>query len=283
MAWQIEKGQRHYQVGQCCVHAAALGKNTGASQHAARYHLAMALSHPATCPSCRTTMDRSAFDSVGGGTLELDLCFACQGIWFDPHENLKLTPAALVELFRLLNDRRDTLRQPLAAKLACPHCTHSLVQGFDVVRSGRYITFRCPNRDGRFSTFSAFMIEKGFVRQLTHPEIEDLAQRVGVIHCGSCGAPVDLRKDQSCPHCRCAFSLLDPKAVEQALAGYTRAATDPHQVKAPDLADALVMLERDRQKAQREEQAQRGSLFSHEVPDVDLWELGVSMVWKMLR
>jgi hypothetical protein len=77
--------------------------------------------------------------------------------------------------------------------------------------------------------------------------------------------------------------LLDPKAVEQALAGYTRAAADTNQVKAPDLADALVMLERDRQKAQREEQAQRGSLFSREVPDVDLWELGVSMVWKMLR
>ena len=37
--------------------------------------------------------------------------------------------------------------------------------------------------------------------------------------------------------------------------------------------------------AQREEQAQHGSLFNlnREVPDVDLWELGVSMVWKMLR
>jgi hypothetical protein len=127
------------------------------------------------------------------------------------------------------------------------------------------------------------MIEKGFVRQLTRPEIDDLAQRVGVIHCGSCGAPVDLRRDQSCPHCRCAFSLLDPKAVERALAGYARAASDLQSAKVPELADALVMLERDRLKAQRDEQAQRGSIFSREVPDVDLWELGVSMVWKMLR
>jgi glutaredoxin len=94
---------------------------------------------------------------------------------------------------------------------------------------------------------------------------------------------VDLRKDQSCPHCRCAFSLLDPKAVEQALAGYARAATDAHNVKVPELADALVMLEHDRLKAQRDEQARNGSILSREVPDVDLWELGVSMVWKILR
>ena len=245
----------------------------------------MATSPTTTCPSCRAAMDRSAFDSVDGGKVELDLCFSCQGIWFDPHENLKLTPAALVELFRLLHDKRDAPRQPLVSKLACPHCTRTLAQGFDVVRSGRYITFRCPNRDGRFSTFSAFMIEKGFVRQLTQPEIEDLAMRVGVIHCDSCGAPVDLRKDQSCPHCRCAFSLLDPKAVEQALAGYARAATQAQTIQVPELADALVMLERDRLKAQREAQAQSGSLFNlnREVKDVDLWELGVSMVWKMLR
>ena len=228
-------------------------------------------------------MSRSAFDSVAGGTVELDLCFACQGIWFDPHENLKLTAAALVELFRMLHENRATQRQPLSSRLACPHCSSALAQGFDVVRSGRYITYRCPKREGRFSTFSSFMIEKGFVRQLTRPEIDDLARRVGVIHCDSCGAPVDLRKDQCCPHCRCAFSLLDPKAVEQALAGYARAATEAQGTKAPDLADALLMLERDREKAVREDKAQHGSIFSREVPDIDLWELGVSMVWKMLR
>ena len=121
----------------------------------------MPASKTAPCPSCRTAMARSAFGSVDGGTVELDMCFACQGIWFDPQENLKLTPAALVELFRLLHAQRDAPRQPLSAKLSCPHCTRTLAQGFDVVRSGRYITFRCPNRDGRFSTFSAFM-QAGF-------------------------------------------------------------------------------------------------------------------------
>ena len=129
------------------------------------------------------------------------------------------------------------------------------------------------------------MIEKGFVRQLTHPEIEDLAQRVGVIHCGSCGAPVDLRRDQSCPHCRCAFSLLDPKAVERALAGYARAATDAQNVKVPELADALVMVERDRVQAEREAKAQRGRLFTRveRQNNADLWAAGLALVWQILN
>jgi glutaredoxin len=227
-------------------------------------------------------MQVHAFDSVSGGTVELDLCFDCQGMWFEPQENLKLTPAALVDLFRLLHAHRDAPRQALSQAMRCPHCSRTLAQGFDVVRSGRYITYRCPKRDGRFSTFSSFMIEKGFVRLLTRPEIDDLARRVGVIHCDSCGAPVDLRKDHACPHCRSAFSLLDPKAVEQALQGYAKATTNTG-LKIPDLADALVALERDRENARREQKAQGGSLFQREVPDIDLWELGVSMVWKMLR
>jgi hypothetical protein len=222
--------------------------------------------------------------SLGGGCVDLDLCFACNGMWFDPQENLKLAPSAVADLFRLLHERRDSARQPLATKVLCPHCTTPLVQGFDVVRSGRYITYRCPNRDGRFSTFSSFMIEKGFVRLLTRPEIADLAERVGVIRCSSCGAPVDLRQDQVCPHCRSAFSLIDPQAVEKALQGYARASADASTIKVADLADALVMLERDRQRMQREEKAQHGGLFSHgAAAHADLWAVGLDMVWELLN
>ena len=226
-------------------------------------------------------MERLCLPGVSGGTVDLDLCFACHGLWFDPQENLKLTPAAVAELFRVLHERRDAVRQPLAAKVHCPRCNSALAQGFDVVRSGRYITYRCPNRDGRFATFSSFMIEKGFVRQLTNPEIDDIARRVAVIHCSSCGAPVDIRKDHACPHCRSAFSLLDPKAVERALQGYARAVATPSAVKAPELADALIMIERDRQKAAREAQAQRGTLLSTGA-DVDLWTLGIRLVAAVL-
>lgn len=229
-------------------------------------------------------METHMLASVMGGTLELDLCFACHGIWFDPQENLKLTPAAVVELFRLLHAHRDDVRQPLAMKMACPHCSHPLTQGFDQVRSGRYITYRCPQRHGRFSAFSSFMIEKGFVRQLSRPEIDDMAHRVAVISCASCGAPVDLRKDHACPHCRSAFSLLDPQAVERALQGYAKATRSAGELKIPELADALVMVERDRLKAQRDAKAAGDiSLPGDTSPRLDLWGLGVGLVWSLLN
>lgn len=228
-------------------------------------------------------MEVHALASVVGGTVDLDLCFSCHGIWFDPQENLKLSPAAVVELFRLLHAHRDDVRQPLALRMGCPHCSRSLAQGFDVVKSGRYITYRCPQRHGRFSAFSSFMIEKGFVRQLTQPEIDDMAKRVAVINCTACGAPVDLRKDHACPHCRSAFSLLDPKAVEQALQGYAKAASDAGALKIPELADALVMVERDRLRAEREAKAQRSIFAADDGPRLDLWAVGVALVWNMLN
>ena len=229
-------------------------------------------------------------NGVHGGVVELDLCFACQGMWFDPSENLKLAPAAVAELFRVLHERRDTPRQPLASTLGCPRCSGSLTTGFDVVRSGRYVTYRCAHGHGRFSAFSSFMIEKGFVRQLTRPEIDDIAQRVAVIQCTGCGAPVDLRKDHACPHCRSAFSLLDPKAVEQALQGYAKAATataNPNGASKPqahDVADALIAMERNRERARRADQAQTGRLLTRGGNDsVDLWAVGVALVWAALN
>lgn len=229
-------------------------------------------------------MQMHALPGNHGQTIELDLCFPCQGLWFDPQENLKLSPAAVAELFRLLHEQRAAAHHPLATHLDCPRCKSTLTRGFDVVRSGRYITYRCPAGHGRFSAFSSFMIEKGFVRQLTRPEIDDIARQVAVIHCGSCGAPVDLRQDHACPHCRSAFSLLDPKAVEQALQGYAQAVkstTAPARVT--DVADALVMLERDRQRALREPDQRRNSFLTRDASaDVDLWSIGLALVSRVL-
>lgn len=222
-----------------------------------------------------------------GATLELDLCHACHGIWFDGNENLRMAPQGVVDLFRDLHAHRDDAQGPLSRDLNCPRCKRGLVQGADVVRTGRYITYRCPQRHGRFSTFSSFMIEKGFVRQLTKPEIADLAERLKVIHCNSCGAPVDLREHSACPYCRAAFSLLDPKAVEQALANYGQKAQRSTEGPQPaDLADALVTIERDRERAKREEQQDRWRQGGTGIGDttVDaLWVAGLELVWNVLR
>ena len=112
-------------------------------------------------------MQAHRFTSNQGHTLELDICFACQGLWFDRHENLKLSPQSVVELFRLLHEHRTDQHQPLSESMACPRCNTSLAKGFDVVRSGRYMIYRCGRQHGRFSSFSSFMVEKGFVRHMT--------------------------------------------------------------------------------------------------------------------
>ena len=238
------------------------------------------------CPSCRNGMEVHVLPGVNGhhgGTVELDLCFACQGLWFDPSENLKLAPAAFPEFIKLLHAHRDVQRLAVAKQLGCPHCKTNLNEGFDVVRSGRYITYRCANGHGRFSPFSSFMIEKGFVRHLLRHEIDDIARAVGVIHCTCCGAPGDVRKDPACPHCRAAFSLLDPKAVEKALQGYAKASAATATQNAPDLADALIAMERERERAKREAKPQTGKLFTGDTYDgPDLLSVGIALVWKML-
>lgn len=235
-------------------------------------------------------MEAHQFKSTLGQQLELDICYPCQGMWFDRYENLKLTPASVVELFRLLHEHRSEQHHALSHKLACPRCVKPLVRGFDVVRSGRYITHRCAEQHGRFSTFSSFMVEKGFVRQLTRPEIDNLAQKVGAVNCTSCGAPVDIRKDHACPYCKAAFSLLDPEAVVRALEGYAKASAQARagaaQPRVADIGDALVALERDRTRAERERQKGAFTRLSAEEPPVltlDLLAAGVALVWGVLR
>lgn len=215
-----------------------------------------------------------------GATIALDVCHACHGLWFDEGESLRLAPQGVVDLFRELHTHKDDAQTPLAPTLACPRCRRTLAEGVDVVRTGRYFTWRCPQRHGRFATFASFMVEKGFVRQLTLPEIADLAERVRIIHCGSCGAPIDLRQHDACPYCHSALSLLDPQAVQKALADYdARAQRAKQGPSAPDLADALIRVEHDRERVRRQQQQERWQ----GVRDADdLWDLGLGHVWDWL-
>ena len=210
------------------------------------------------------------------GEVELDLCFACQGIWFDDYESLHLAPAGVIDLFKLIHERRDDQRLPLGSPLRCPRCNEQLIQSQDRVKSGLFNYQRC-GQHGRFISFAQFMIEKGFVRQLSGAEIREISARIAVVRCTGCGAPVDIRKQSACGHCRAPIAILDPQAVEQALAGYHRAAvkqaapTDPAA-----LAEAVLLTERERSRRQRE----RGTVL-----DADLGDLlldGVAMVWKRL-
>lgn len=232
-------------------------------------------------------MEGHALTNLAGQPMEVDLCYSCQGLWLDRHENLRLSPQAVIELFKALHAHRTDERRPLAHRMGCPRCERPLAQGYDLVRSGRYVTYRCPQQHGRFSTFASFLVEKGFVRHMTHAEVKDLALRVQAIDCSNCGAPVDLRKDAACPHCRTALSLLDPDAVHQALAGYQAAANRQAAAQATpssSIADTLVALERERSAAQRERSLghfTRGDDI-REMTAGDVLLAGVSLVVGML-
>ena len=227
-------------------------------------------------------MQSHGFAASDGSTITLDLCFACQGLWFDRHENTRLSPTAVMELFELLHAHRSEAAQPLAVQMRCVRCRTPLVRGFDVAQGGRYLTWRCPQRDGRFSTFGSFMVEKGFVRHLAPAEIAALAERVGTVRCTGCGGPINLRKEDACPWCRSALSLLDPEAVEQALQRHGTAARQRSQSQTPQaLADALIAIERQNAREQRERQRERQP--EHWSSGVDLLATGLDMLWRLWR
>ena len=165
-------------------------------------------------------MRRSAFKRQPHGEVELDLCFTCQGIWFDEYESAQMAPPAFSNSFALTHEHRDDTRQPWRDTLNCPRCNERLIQGLDRTKNGNFAYHRCPQRHGRFNSFSAFMCEKGFVRQLNGAEIAELAAKVQVIRCSGCGAPVDIRRDNTCSHCRSPIVILNPAAVDKALADF---------------------------------------------------------------
>lgn len=229
-------------------------------------------------------MHSRQFAARESGFIELDLCFACQGLWFDPHENTRLAPQAVNELFELLHEHRGDASHPLAPRLRCTRCTRELARGFDVAQGGRYVTWRCAQRHGRFSTFGSFMVEKGFVRHLTAQEISALAARVDTVRCTGCGGPINIRTQDACPWCHSAISLLDAKAVEKALERHSTEALRTAQSQTPDaLADALVALERQRMNEQRERQREQASTWSSVGSDVDLLSAGLDLLWGMFR
>ena len=132
----------------------------------------------------------------------------------------------------------------------------------DIVRSGRFTYHHCPQDHGRFTAFAQFMIEKGFVRQLVPAEIKSLAARIGIVHCTGCGAPVDIRTEPACSHCGSPISILDPAAVEKALAAY-QDKEYIHTHRDPEaLADAVLSIEKQRNRqASPEKGALLGDLF----------------------
>jgi len=236
---------------------------------------------PTACPSCRQPMSKHRLPRLHHGEIILDLCFHCQGIWFDEYESAQITPGGIVDLFKLLHEHHDDQRLPLRDPLACPRCQERLLHGLDVAKhGGRFNYHRCLQKHGRFTTFAQFMIEKGFVRQLNPAEIKDLSAKVGIIRCMGCGAPVDIRHEHACGHCRAPITILDPGAIEQALARFQTAEVRRTTADVEALGDAIVMHEREKSRLQRERREPENAGI---IDAIDLLSAGVEFVWTLIR
>ncbi len=168
------------------------------------------------CPSCAEPMRRRGFGRKPLGSVDVDLCFACHCLWFDQYESAQLTPGAILELFRAIHEHRSPAR-PLADNARCPVCRARLVHTQDIQRTNRIAYLRCPNGDGRLTTFVQFLREKNFVRELSDREVERLKATIVQVRCSSCGGAVDLARDAACPYCRAPVAILDPEAVHRAI------------------------------------------------------------------
>jgi uncharacterized protein YbaR (Trm112 family) len=192
-------------------------------------------------------MEKRRFGRNMHGEVILDMCWDCHAIWFDQYESSALTPGAVIDLFRLINEHREKQARPLADSLACPHCRSKLAFTQDVQRTNRIAYHRCPNGHGRLTTFFQFLREKQFVRSLSPLEIDSLRVTVKQVRCSGCGAPVDVARDAACSFCRSPLAVLDAAAVEKALAGLSsaeRGRTAPDKARIEAAFDSLLATHR---------------------------------------
>jgi Zn-finger nucleic acid-binding protein len=196
------------------------------------------------CPNCRQPMQSEMFERHDQGTLQLDLCFRCAGIWFDHFESAQLAPVSVVRLFREVYAHRDDARRPIGSRLVCPRCPDSLALSHDLCKTGRFSYYRCPQGDGRFTPFFQFLREKQFIRNLTLAELQRVRTAIRQVRCSECGAPVDLENDTQCRYCHAPVSFLDPDAVEKAVRLWADAGHRPMPSASPETqSDTLTQLD----------------------------------------
>jgi hypothetical protein len=163
-----------------------------------------------------------------GAKVEIDLCAACRGFWFDQYESLRLSPGSTLKLFTLMAEPGSAGR-PQPPTMRCPRCSGRLAVTHDMQHTTRFQYWQCPQNHGHFITFLDFLREKDFIRPLTPQQIAELRQNVETVNCSNCGGPIDLAKESVCPHCGSALSMLDMKQMQQMVA-HLKEADQPRAV-----------------------------------------------------
>jgi hypothetical protein len=202
-----------------------------------------------------------ALDGHGGrgASLTIDSCSPCTLFWFDTMESVRLSPRAVLDLFRFIGAAGST-RNTLRSDPACVRCRRRLAYTHDVARTTRFTYWRCADGHGKLITFHQFLAEKQFVRPPSPAELARLRETVRQVSCSQCGAPIDLREDSACTHCGTPVTLIDPPSVQKALRELSEGARAP-AANAEDVGrrlsdaqiEALFALERARSRSLQDE------------------------------
>ncbi len=164
-----------------------------------------------------------ALEGQYGRTITIDVCHACNHIWFDGHEDLHLTAGAVLRVFQAMGEAASSARAPVAARKACPRCAIGLLRTHDRVKDTPYEYFRCTAGHGRFMGFAAFLRARHFVRDLSEAEVATLRVEARVIKCVNCGAATDITAHASRQYCRAPIAILDADQLSRTLAELTAA------------------------------------------------------------
>jgi len=158
-------------------------------------------------------MEADVLDARFGTTVAIDVCRPCQVFWFDSYEDLRLTPASTLKVFRIIATHAQAPARPITpgeAAPACPRCGLRLLATHDQQHNTKFEYLRCARDHGRLMTFVNFLLEKDFIQPLSAEQIDELQKRrIQVISCSTCGAPVDLTRGATCTHCGASLSMLD--------------------------------------------------------------------------
>ena len=226
------------------------------------------------CPGCGERMRALALPRKPLGTVTIDLCGTCQALWFDAFESVQLTPGAVMTLFAAIRDARPVITRPLPQHSSCPRCGNALTLTHDQTNAAHFSYFRCPRGHGRFTPFFQFLREKSFIRSMPAEDIARLKTHIRVIHCSSCGAPVDLERDTACSYCHAPISVLDPDAVQKALATYAAQEQARRTIDPVALVDGLI----------RAQSVRLGGVPpSPDDSSVDLVSMGLEVIHDILR
>jgi hypothetical protein len=179
-----------------------------------------------------------------GRPVAIDLCEPCQAFWFDGYESLQLSPASVLELFRVIGGQTSGAR-PFPPTAGCPRCRLRLRPTSDLQRTTRFEYHACPQRHGRLISFFNFLREKDFIRPLTAAQIAELRRHMKTVNCSNCGAPVDLAAGAACGHCASPLSMIDVGQAETLVASLRERTTPAASGVDPTLPLSLGRARRD--------------------------------------